>query len=248
MNIETLIWVTVALAFGGLTKGLSGVGLPLVAVPVLAGAVGVELAVLIMVIPSVALNAYPAWLHRDAAGTVPELKRLLLAGIPGAALGAGILQFASDRLLGTVMAAWLIAYVLLRFAHPNFQLPLATRRRWSVGVGMAAGAMQASTGISAPIVAPYMDAARLQADAYVFAVCMCFGSFALAHLLIVTASGVYTAELLATSLLAILPAVGFIPVGVMARRLISRRAFDWIVRLSLVVMALRLLYNAWAPS
>jgi uncharacterized membrane protein YfcA len=93
-----------------------------------------------------------------------------------------------------------------------------------------------------------MDAARLRADAYVFAVCMCFGSFALAHLLIVTLSGVYTAELLATSLLAILPAVGFIPLGVMARRLISRQTFDWIVRLSLVIIALRLLYNAWAPS
>lgn len=246
LSWEQLVWIFVALAFGGFTKGLTGMGLPLVSVPVLAGAFGVERAVLIMVIPSVVLNFYPAWTHRSAAGDLPELGKILVAGIPGAAVGATVLQVASERFLATALAVWIVAYVALRLLHPEFAISMPTRRRWSPLVGASAGALQAATGISAPIIAPYMDALRLPPRSYVFAVCACFGAFAVAHFGVVVISRVYTGEIVMQSLLAILPALGFIPVGVGARRFVSRRFFDWIIRLTLFVMALRLLYAAWA--
>ena len=65
-----------ALGLGGLTKGLTGLGLPLISVPVLATFVGVEQAVLTMIIPSTGLNFYPAWTHRQGAGELPEQRRI----------------------------------------------------------------------------------------------------------------------------------------------------------------------------
>jgi uncharacterized membrane protein YfcA len=245
LGFGDLLWILIALAFGGFTKGLTGLGLPLITVPVLAGIFGVEQAVLLMVLPSVLLNYYPAWMHRDARAELPELGRILIGAIPGVVVGASVLRFASDRFLATALAIWIVAYVSLRLLHPHFAIARAGRRRWSAVIGATAGALQAATGISAPIIAPYMDAIGLRPRAYVFAVCICFGAFATGHLTVVVASGIYTVTLLKQSLLAIVPAVVFIPVGVRARRYISERWFDRIIRLTLLMMAARLLYGAW---
>ena len=104
LSWEELIVIVAALALGGLLKGVTGVGLPLIAVPVMAGFLGVERAVISMVIPSLVLNAYQVWTHRDQASHVPEWPRLLLAGVPGAAFGATVLYMASERFLATVLA------------------------------------------------------------------------------------------------------------------------------------------------
>jgi uncharacterized membrane protein YfcA len=198
-----------------------------------------------MVIPSMLLNHYTAWVHRDGRHDLPEITRVLVGALPGVAVGASVLQHASDRFLATSLATWIIAYVLLRLAHPHFRIAVPARRRWSPLVGASAGALQAATGISAPIVAPYMDAIGLRPRAYVFAVSACFGAFATGHFLLVLVTGVYTPDLLRQSLLAILPALACVPVGIRARRFVSQRWFDWIIRLTLVTMAGRLLYGAW---
>lgn len=243
-GFEIVVIVT-ALAIGGLVKGVTGMGLPLVTVPVIAGFIGVERAVLLMVIPSFALNAYQVWLHRAEHRALPEWPRLLLAGVPGAIFGASVLYYASERFLATALAVWILAYVLLRIAHPSFSLPMSARLRWSPLVGASAGALQAATGISAPIIGPYADALGLRPSAYVFAVCTPFGAFAGSHMVIVAASGLYTADLLGQSLIAVVPAVVCIPVGVWLRRFIQPRLFDWLIRLTLLIMGGRLLYAVW---
>lgn len=222
-----------------------GMGLPLVSIPVLASFIGVEQAVLTMIIPSVVLNFYPAYTHRAGSGEVPELTRLLIGALPGALVGAAVLALASPRFLETSLAVWIFAYLAIRLARPNFGLTDRFRRRYSPAVGAVAGALQASTGISAPIIAPYVNALKLRPEAYVYAVCICFGTFAAAHLCVVTVAGLLTRDMVLQGLAAIVPAIIFIPVGVRARRLISPRAFDLGIRLMLAVMGARLLYAAW---
>lgn len=222
-----------------------GMGLPLVSIPVLASFVGVEQAVLTMIIPSVALNAYPAYTHRAGAGQVPELRKMLIGALPGALLGAAVLALASPRFLETGLGVWIFAYLAFRLARPHFTLTPAFRQRLSPVVGALAGALQAATGISAPIIAPYVNALKLEPEAYVYAVCTCFGTFAAAHLVVVIVAGVLTPALALQGMAAIVPAIVFIPVGVRARRLISPAAFDLFIRIMLAVMGARLLYLAW---
>jgi uncharacterized membrane protein YfcA len=236
--------ICVGLALGGFMKGITGVGLPLVAVPVMAGFLGVERAVIIMVIPSVVLNLAQAWVHRKAFAAVPEIPRVLVGGAIGAAFGGSLLLIASDQSLALGLAAWLVAYVVFRLLHPSFALSELARRRWSPFVGAAAGAMQAATGISAPIVVPYMDALRLRPFEYVFAVCAPFGAFATAHCLLLAGTGSYSGEILLTSVLAVVPAIAVVPVGARCRRYFAPRVFDIVIRMTLLVMAARLVWSA----
>ena len=68
---EELLIMFVALALGGLFKGMTGLGLPLITIPVMATFLGVERAVLIMLIPSSSLNAYQVWMHRSEWANLP---------------------------------------------------------------------------------------------------------------------------------------------------------------------------------
>lgn len=247
LSWDELLVISLALAAGGLMKGVTGMGLPLITVPIMAGFLGVERAVLTMVIPSTVLNFYQFWTHRDERSAVPEVPRLLLAGAVGVTFGASVLYFATERALETTLAVWLIAYIVLRLLHPSFSLSQTARMRWSPLVGLSSGALQAATGISAPIIAPYVDSLRLRPRAYVFAVCVPFGAFAFSHFVVLVTIGAYTQELLLQSVLAIVPAIAFIPVGVRLRRFITPQKFELIVRLTLLTMALRLLYGAWVP-
>ena len=225
-------------------KGVTGVGLPLITVPVMAGFLGVERAVLVMVIPSFVLNLVQAWSHRSERFAVPEVPRILVGGMLGASLGASILAWASDATLALALGVWIFAYLLFRFLHPQFRLALPARLRWSPLVGVSAGAMQAATGISAPIIVPYTDALKLQPAQYVYAVCAPFCAFAAAHCMVLAWSGYYATELLWQSALAVLPAVAFVPVGTWLRKFIAPSIFDLLVRALLVVMAIRLIAGA----
>jgi uncharacterized membrane protein YfcA len=248
MSSEDLVVVFVALAAGGLTKGLTGLGLPMVSIPIMAGFLGVERAVLILIVPIVVLNLWLAWVNRDCVVDVPELPRLLIPGLPGAALGASVLYLASDRVLATILAVWIVGYLLLRLLHPNLTLSQGARRRAAPAVGFAAGAMQAATGISAPIVAAYVDALGLSPRSYVFAVAAIFTALTGAHLIVLVSVSAYSLQQLLESTLAVIPALIFMRPGVWLRSLIAPSVFTGVIRVLLALMALRLLYGAWASA
>lgn len=245
LSSEAALIIVLALVAGGFVKGITGMGLPSVAIPVMASFLGVERAVVIMVIPVIVLNGWLVWRYRACAGQVPEMPRLLLAGCFGAPLGAWFLYSASERVLSTLLAAWIGVYLLLRFLHPSFSLSLRSRYRVAPIAGFCAGAFQAATGISAPVIATYSHALQLGSTAYIYAVTAPFMVMAVVHFVALVSFRVYTPRMLLESLLALIPALLVIPLGVYVGEKIKRRAFDNLVVIILVVMGLKLLYNAW---
>lgn len=242
---QELLIIAVALGVGGATKGLTGLGLPMVAVPVMAGFLGVERTVLIMILPVLVLNLWLTWTLRDCIKEVPEMPRLLLPGVPGVMLGAGVLYLASERFLATVLAIWIVAYLLLRILHPNLSIAGDSRHRLAPAVGFAAGSLQAATGISAPVLAAYVDASGLTPRAYVFTLAAVFATLSGTHFAVLLALRAYSFEQFTVSLLAVLPALVFVPLGTKLRSLIQPQVFTQIIRALLFVMAVRLIYGAW---
>jgi hypothetical protein len=242
---EELLIIAAALAVGGMAKGITGLGLPMVAVPVLAGFLGVERAVLTLIMPILVLNIWLMWTLRDCVRDVPELPRMLLPSVPGVALGAGILYLASEQFLSTALAIWIVAYLLLRFFHPTMSLQGASRLRLAPVVGFTAGSMQAATGISAPVLVPYVDALGLEPRAYVFTVATVFTMLSGTHFVMMLSVQAISPEQFAESLLAILPTIVFVPLGQKLRGHINPETFNRIIRGLMLIMAARLLYAAW---
>ena len=242
------VWLVIvlALAAGGLTKGLTGLGLPGIAVPIMAAFLGVEQAVMIMVMPTLITNLWLTWRLRDCHREVPEVTRVAIAGVPGIALGAAVLYLASERFLATVLALWVFAYLVLRFVHPQLSLARKARLRLGIPVGLASGTLQGATGICAPVIVPYVDSIGANPRTTVFTFSAVFMSLSLTHLAILGSLQAYTPLQFGQSLLAVVPAMLFVPVGNWMRQFIRPDLFSVLIRVVLFVTAARLLYGAWA--
>ena len=69
MTTETIIIALIAMLAGSTIKSISGMGLPMVAIPVITIIEDVETAVAVIALPNLLINATMAWRARDTYRT-----------------------------------------------------------------------------------------------------------------------------------------------------------------------------------
>ncbi len=236
MSIETLAIIFAAISIGAFSKGLVGLGLPMISIPILAGFIGVEHAVVVMTIPVAVSNVVIVWSYRRLAEMVPGLGLALACAAAGAALGAYGLVVLDERVLLWIMTVWLAVYLVHRSVKPDFRFAGRAARIASPIIATAAGIAQGATGMSAPLIATWIHSYRLQAETYVFGVSALFLAVSAGHLAGVSGFGLFDQERLAQGLLALIPVVVFVRVGMRMTRLISAKLFDRLIIGLIVVM------------
>jgi len=107
LSYESLAIIFIALAVGSLVKGISGLGLPMTAIPVMAGFMPVDRAVAVLVIPSVLINVWLIWTYRKSAVRIDNLPAIVAVGIVGVVIGAWFLSVVPNRYLILFMVLWL---------------------------------------------------------------------------------------------------------------------------------------------
>ncbi|MCH8266251.1 MAG: hypothetical protein IH846_01915, partial [Acidobacteria bacterium] len=106
------------------------------------------------------------------------------------------------------------------------------------------GALQAATGMSAPAIATYFHALKLEPRAYIYAVATPFLVISVVQFATLVSLGVYTSALLLESLLAAIPAMLVIPLGASFAGKIKKQVFDNIILGLLITASIRLLYSS----
>ena len=240
---DAIAVILLALAVGSFVKGITGLGLPLIAIPFLASFFGVERAVVIMVIPGIVTNAWLLWAYRRHATAIRSLPTVLLTGTAGMVAGTWILSRVSGHILSLVLAFGLGAYLLILFLNPRFSLSAVATRYVAPAAGFAGGVLQGATGIASPVVATYFHALRLDKWAYVFALTAVFQVFSVIQLVALYNFGLLTQNRLLEGLLALLPVMIVLPLSMRLARVISPRVFDVILITLLSVMELKLIYD-----
>jgi uncharacterized membrane protein YfcA len=243
MSIETLVIVFVAISIGAFAKGMVGIGLPMISIPILAGFIGVEHAVVVMTIPVWISNLVIVWSYRRLANLVPGLGLSLVCAASGAILGAYGLVVLDDRVLLWIMTIWLAVYLIYRAARPDFRLEGRASRIASPILAASAGVAQGATGMSGPFIATWIHSYRLQAETYVFGVSALFLAVSTGHLAGVSGFGLFDQERLILGCLALIPVVVFVRLGMRATRLISPKLFDRLILGLIVVMELKLVWQ-----
>lgn len=243
--LESILIIMLALAAGSAVKGVTGLGLPLIAIPIMANFLGVERAVVIMVIPGVVTNGWLLWVHRSQAGNTRHLPALLLAGVFGMLVGTWVLMEFSERVLSLLLALVIGAYLINLLANPRFSLSRTVGRYVAPVAGFGAGILQGATGISSPLVATFFHSLRLDKRAYVFSVTAAFQVLSVAQLITLYKFGLFTRTRLLEGFLALLPILIVMPLSIRFAHLVSRKVFDAILIALMIVMELKLLYNAF---
>ena len=168
-------------------------------------------------------------------------RALLMLGAVG---GVWALRALDPRLLALAVATVILIYVAVSLARPRFWLPPSLTRYLSGPMGFGGGVLQGATGMAGPVVATYVHGFRLEPPSYVFSVTAQYQLFALVQVIVFLSLGMYTPARLLESLLALVPAMLVLPVGVRLGRRLDRRRFDLSVLGVLAVMGAKLAYDA----
>ncbi len=111
-----------ALSLGGILKGATGAGTPIVAVPVMAAFFDVRLAVIIMATPNLVTNLWQVYQYRQHSLPDNFARNFAVAGAIGAVLGTVMLAMLPVRLLSLLLAFSVFTYVGLTLLSNNLPL------------------------------------------------------------------------------------------------------------------------------
>lgn len=233
-----------ALTAGGVLKGATGAGFPVIAVPVIALAYDVPTAVVVMVLPSLFANVWQAWRYRVYLPQTGFAWRFAIAGLVGAVAGTLLLTRVPGPALMLTVAGLLGFYILSRLVRPGWGLAPEVARRLAVAAGLTAGTLQGATGISAPVSLSFLNACRLPRPVFVATVSLFFSASTTSQIGALALSGVLTPAGLAGSAGALAVILASMPLGERLARHVAPEVFDRIILALLALVALRLVVAA----
>ena len=242
IDLQTLTIVGLAFAIGGVIKGATGAGAPLIAVPVMTSFFDIRFAVAVFVLPNLITNLYQGLIYRHALKDRLFLLVLCLSAAVGSFAGSLMLYQASSGGLKMMMAWLIVFYVAFRFAKPDWQLSLKTAQKLYSPVGFAADFLQGAVSISAPASLTFLNAIRFERSEFIVIVSAFFTTMSIIQLPTLTYLGLMQTEHVLLGLLAIIPLMAGMPLGARMLRRASAELVDKIILLILIGIAIRLLW------
>lgn len=239
MTGTELAIVLVAVVIGAIAKAVTGMGLPLIAIPIASLFIDVDDAIVVIAFPNVLANAYLAGRERHSYAETRDLTTLAIAGVIGAIAGTLLLVNIPERPLVIAVIVAIVGYVVAFFAHPDLRVGPTRSKRLAPAVGGVAGIFQGAVGISGPIVGSWIHSYRLPRGAHILSVTSLFFITGATQLIVLIGSGELSGRVVAT-LLACIPVFAAIPIGTRLRNSVSVRGFDLAIVGMLVVSALAL--------
>jgi uncharacterized membrane protein YfcA len=233
-----------ALGIGGVLKGATGIGAPVLAVPLLSALYGVPTGIALFALPNLVLNGAQAWDYRAHIVPAGLILPLALAGLAGTGVGVWLLVSLPGEALLLSMALAVFAYLGFRLARPDWVLAMALARRIAAPAGFTAGVMFGAVGISAPISVTFFNALRLDRDSFVASISAFFFALALVQIPLLLTTGVMTPLLALGSFLAILPIWAGMALGARLTRHLSREMFDRLTLGLIGLIGVRMFYQA----
>lgn len=245
MSIEPAAVAIIALAvtLGALAKGITGLGLPLVGIPVIATFLGVEQAVILMAVPTFVTNVWLIREHRHHTGEARHLPVMVGLGFVGTVIGTIFLTRVDPAPPATILGVVILAYLGLRVAKPTWEFSERATTWSSPGVGLVGGLLQGATGVSGPVITTYLHGLQLTRGALILAMTTIFQSFAVVQIGTFVVLGRYNAANIALTFGALLPILVALPIGIQLGRRIDAGRFDLLVMLLLFASSIKLLYD-----
>jgi len=246
LDLTQLAIVFACLAAGGILKGATGAGAPILAVPAMAMLFDVKFAVVVMVMPNLLTNIWQGWRFRHHLLPPSFVLAFAGAGTAGVLLGTLVLAFFSQRMLSLVVAGAVFAYILLRLTRPDWKIAYPLASRLSLPAGLAAGMLQGASGISAPFSISFLNAMRLERPKFIATISFFFAAITGLQIVSLIYLGIFSGHSALISMGAMLPILAFMPVGAALARRLSKESFDRAILILLGLLALKLAYGALA--
>ena len=243
LNLLSLAALFLAFALGGIVKGATGAGAPVIAIPVIAIFFDVQLAVIIMAVPNLISNLLQTIHYRKVEINRVAVTRLTFSGALGCIFGTFILTNAAAHFLEIIVALSTIFYISIKLLKPKLILPEHLSNSLSIPIGLAGGVIQGSAGISAPIALSFLNAMKMSRESFIFTISSFFGSMAAVQIITLGFLNMLSWPVIAISAAALIPQLLFMPIGNVLIKKVSKKTFENIILMLLSFLSLKLIYS-----
>ena len=245
MNFDliTIIAIFTAFALGGILKGATGAGAPIITIPVIAAFYDVRIAVIIMVIPNLLTNIGQLYQFRKTILPSFFTVSFALGGGIGAFLGTILLVSLPIKILTLSVAIIVIIYILLKIAVPSWKLVYGKAKKLVFIMGAGGGILQGSAGLSAPISITFLNSMKLERNQFIPTISVYFGVMSIFQMPTLYYYDFLNIEIIIVSIMSTIVLMCFMPLGSWIAKSISKETFDKVTLILLGFIALRIIYS-----
>jgi len=241
---SVLMLVVVVFLLAGFVKGVIGLGLPTVSLGILTTVVGLPQAMALLLIPSFATNVWQAASGGNAKHIARRIWPFLVAATLTVWIGAIALTRLNVWFLSGLLGLLVIIYALVNLA--GYRPSLSTRQEIWAGplMGTVNGVL---TGMTGSFVVPgvmFLQAIGLPRDMLVQSMGMLFTASTIALAVALQGSGLISADLGATSAIALIPALIGMVLGRKVRNYLSEAQFKRIFFFALLALGFYIIVKA----
>jgi hypothetical protein len=233
-----------AFFFAAFSKGITGMGFATTCLPILALTIGLEVALPLVLVPSVASNII---VQIEAGHFRESLRRfwpMLVAAMIGVVIGLALLTWMETRLAAAALGGVLIVYGLFALRTPNLTLPPHLEKPLGPVTGLLTGIVNGLTGSQLMPVLPYLMALRLDRERFVQAINCSFTLSSLVMAAGLSKIGLMNVETTLVSALGVVPVWIGLKLGGKVRQRLSPELFRKLVIYMLMVSGVLLLARA----
>ncbi len=167
LPLGTVVGVIGALIIAGMTKGLIGIGMPIVAVPLLSAFLDLPLVVTLLSIPLIISNIPQAIDGERLSVVFRHLAPILLGLTGGTLIGVYLLTSINPSALKPAVGVALILVASAMLFLPHFRVPASARAVMSPAAGLVGGVLGGLAALPGPLVFVYLLALGIERDRFV---------------------------------------------------------------------------------
>ena len=235
-----LLIVAAAFLLAGFVKGIVGLGLPTVAIGVLAIAMPPGRAAAILIMPGLVTNLWQLFSGRNILAIGRRLWPLLIGVCLATSVGGGLLTGDPTGLAGSWLGIALIAYAILGLTAVRFTVSPRTETWLGPVIGLLSGFVASLTGIFVIPAVPYLGALGFEKDDLITALGLYFTVSTVALGLVLARDGAFTGSVSALSVPALLAALAGMWLGTRTRGRIGAATFRTVFFVGLLLLGLHL--------
>ncbi|WP_342131618.1 sulfite exporter TauE/SafE family protein [Hydrogenophaga sp. OTU3427] len=242
-SLSLLTLCALAFVLGGVVKGALGVGLPLVAVPLLSLWLPSPQAIALLVAPVLLSNLWQAVEGGRLRGSLRRFGGLIAAQCLATVLTVRLTLSLSVQQLNVMLALAVLLAVALMAWQPSLRISPERERVVGVGVGLLSGLLGGVSSLTGPVIITYLMALKLPREDFIGSISIIYLSAAVPLYGAMLLFGRIGASELALSVLALLPMGLGLLAGKAVRRRLDEILFRRVLLAFLCVLAALLLFK-----
>jgi uncharacterized membrane protein YfcA len=244
-------WALCILAFvlGGTVKGALGVGLPLVAVPMLSLWIPPAQAIALLIAPVLISNLWQAVDGGRWRTTLRRFKWLMLAQMLATVATVRMTLALSPNQLNVMLALAILLAVALMALKPTLRVTQKQEGVVGIGVGLFSGLMGGVSSLTGPVIITYLMSLKLDRDTFVGSISIIYLTGAFPLYVAMFAFHHIGAVEFGLSVAALAPMAVGLWLGKALRQRLNEQVFQRILLVFLTLLAATLLVkSAWPQA